>query len=92
MKIEGFSLSFKYKDYLGSMSFKKLTFVTNFIDIPYVPPSPTSNRIEGLYDVQAEADQEFGMTVGKDVEMFTKLGVIVDFDGTISYLARTPGK
>ena len=67
-------------------------FSANFIDIPYVPPSPTSNRMEGLYDVQAEADKEFDMTLGKDVEMFTKLGIIVDFDGTISYLARTPGK
>ena len=42
--------------------------------------------------MQAEADKEFDMTLGKDVEMFTKLGIIVDFDGTISYLARTPGK
>ena len=31
------------------------------------------------------------MTVGKDVEMYTKLGIIVDFDGTLSYLAKTPG-
>ena len=48
--------------------------------------------MDGLYDVQAEADEEFGMTVGKDVEMFTKLGIIVDFDGTLSYLTKTPGK
>ena len=47
--------------------------------------------MEGLYDVQTEADLEFGMTVGKDVEMFTKLGIIVDFDGTLSYLSKTPG-
>ena len=48
--------------------------------------------MEGIHDVQAEADVEFAMTVGKDVEMFTKLGIIVDFDGTLSYLAKTPGK
>ena len=56
------------------------------------PHSPTSNRntsVEGLHDVQAEA--EFDMMVGKDVEMITKLGIIVDFDGTLSYLAKTPG-
>ena len=47
---------------------------------------------EGLYDIQAEADGEFLTTVAKDVEMFTKLGIIVDFDGTLSYLAKTPGK
>ena len=70
-------------------------FSINFIDMSHIPPSPTNNRnalVEGLYDIQAEADQEFNMTLGKDVEMFTKLGIIVDFDGTISYLARTPGK
>ena len=56
------------------------------------PHSPTSNRntsVEGLHDVQAEA--EFDQMVGKDVEMITKLGIIVDFDGTLSYLAKTPG-
>ena len=56
--------------------------------------SPTHTRKssnEGLYDIQAEADEEFLKTVAKDVEMFTKLGIIVDFDGTLSYLAKTPG-
>ena len=61
-------------------------------DQSITPHSPTSNRnasVEGLHDVQAEA--EFDMMVGKDVEMITKLGIIVDFDGTLSYLAKTPG-
>lgn len=33
---------------------------------------------------------EFDMTLGHYVEMCTKLGIIIDFDGTLSPLARTP--
>ena len=47
--------------------------------------------MEGLHDIQTDTDSIFAMTVGKDVEMYTKLGIIVDFDGTLSYLAKTPG-
>jgi trehalose-6-phosphatase len=33
---------------------------------------------------------EFDSTLGHYVEMCTKLGIFVDFDGTLSPLARTP--
>ena len=33
---------------------------------------------------------DFEATLGPSVEQCTKLGVIVDFDGTLAYLARTP--
>ena len=33
---------------------------------------------------------DFEATLGPYVEMCTKLGVIIDFDGTLSYLAKTP--
>ena len=35
-------------------------------------------------------DNEFDLTLGHYVEMCSKLGIIVDFDGTLSPLARTP--
>ena len=33
---------------------------------------------------------EFDFTLGHYVEMCTKLGIFIDFDGTLSPLARTP--
>jgi len=33
---------------------------------------------------------DFEQTLGPYVETCTKLGVILDFDGTLSYLAATP--
>lgn len=33
---------------------------------------------------------EFDLTLGNYVEMSCKLGILVDFDGTLSPLARTP--
>ena len=71
---------------------KSYKFLTS--DICITSHSPTHKRapsMEGLHDIQTDTDSIFAMTVGKDVEMYTKLGIIVDFDGTLSYLAKTPG-
>ena len=35
---------------------------------------------------------DFELTLGPYVEMSSKLGVILDFDGTLSYLAPVRGK
>ena len=37
-----------------------------------------------------QIDNEFDLTLGHYVEMCSKLGIILDFDGTLSPLARTP--
>ena len=37
-----------------------------------------------------QIDNEFDLTLGHYVEMCSKLGIILDFDGTLSPLARIP--
>ena len=68
-----------------------LIFITESCTTSHSPTHKRTSSFEGLHDIQTDTDSLFAMTVGKDVEMFTKLGIIVDFDGTLSYLAKTPG-
>ena len=66
-------------------------FITESCTTSHSPTHKRTSSMEGWHDIQTDTDSLFAMTVGKDVEMFTKLGIIVDFDGTLSYLAKTPG-
>ena len=65
--------------------------VTESCSTSHSPTHKQKPSTEGLHDISTDTDSLFAMTVGKDVEMYTKLGIIVDFDGTLSYLAKTPG-
>ena len=69
----------------------KLCFTTDNCTTSHSPTHKRSSSNEDLHDIHTDTDSIFAMTVGKDVEMYTKLGIIVDFDGTLSYLAKTPG-
>ncbi|XP_059086503.1 uncharacterized protein LOC131883147 isoform X2 [Tigriopus californicus] len=56
--------------------------------VPSVRPNHDENvdRLLG----NGPCTNEFEATLGPSVEMSTKLGVIIDFDGTLACLARTP--